>query len=154
MSKTGRRLAGVVSAIGAVIMMIVGSSPLVAAVRLAGWWAYPIFTLLGIAQGAVVFLCWPLVTRLWPSADGWIKKQERRLAGARWQRLLRYGPLPMILVAQLLLGPMFSAVAIRFVGYSGRTAWAIVILVNLIGYAVHVLIFLKGVRWLLAPLGL
>ncbi len=144
------RLGYAALAISTIIFNIALSGVIVASVRLLGPWAYPAHFGFGMLCCGIVLLLLLPPSRKGLFASKWGHKftlSEGRFAKGFWPRVRARGPFVLVLVANVVIGPFFASLVIRFLGLTEQKSWLYAFTTTLVGSALWVSLYLGAFTW-------
>ncbi len=130
---------------GAVVANLALSGAIIASVQLLGPWAYPVHFGFGMFAASLV-----LAVLLPPKRRGMIAAKlgekfvlsEGRFSKGIWPKVRERGSFALVLTANILVGPFFAALVIRFLGLTEQKSWLYAFTTTLIGSAIWVSLYL------------
>jgi hypothetical protein len=140
-----------VLSVGGLIAGLAFSGVIAAGLQRLGYWAYPANFGLGMMLCGLVF-----VVLLPPSRKGFIATkwgQKFTVNSAKfetgfWAGVRKRGPFALVLMTNILVGPFFAALVIRFLGYNEQKSWLYAFLTTLIASSLWVSVYLGAVGWI------
>ncbi len=144
------RLGYALLAIGAIIANFALSGAIIASVQMLGLWAYPVHFGFGMLCAGLVFVLFLPPRMRGVIAAKWGRKfalNESRFEKGIWPKVRARGSFVLVLVANVLIGPFFAALVIRFLGLNEQKSWLYAFVTTLVGSAIWVSIYLGGIAW-------
>jgi hypothetical protein len=138
-----RKTKTVAQSIVATLLVLIGlsfSGAVVAAAQVLGVIAYPTFFGMSMLLSGLVLLV------------PWFRRQvegprvEERLSQGCWKIIRRKGAFWLVLAATFVLGPIFGALAARFLGLNDRRAWRFMFLANMISVGFWISLYIGAFR--------
>ena len=133
-------------AVAAIVANFAVSGFIIATVHHLRLWAYPAYfggymALVGLF---FIVLAPPKSKQhvVLPCVERFLTVDEKKFAGGFWIWVRRRGAFALVAVSSLVFGPLFAAVACRFLGLAERQAWMYSFLSTLVTTVVWVSIYL------------
>lgn len=131
---------------GSLVIGIGISGGIAAASHELGLWAYPVFFAVYMLTFAFVLVVLIPTHKggevVIPSLKRFALVDEERFERGVWSRIRKCGMPFFILVATIVLGPLFTAILIRFFGVSEKKAWLYGVMSSMIAVAFWISIYL------------
>lgn len=137
---------------GSLVVGIGISGGIAAASHELGVWAYPVFFAVYVLTFAFVLVV--LIPKhkggeiVIPSLKRFALVDEERFEKGVWSRIRKCGMPFFILVATIVLGPLFTAVLIRFFGVTEKKAWLFGVTSSMIAVVFWISIYLGAADWI------